>query len=147
MRQLSWVRIPQLAFFRTSLFLHSSYDSRRCKEAAVGLKQESCIWNIKRMTRLGFEPRTLSVLTICDNQLHHPAIFWLVCCISFYFKESATAAGHPTCPQCGLSRFSHHADGLPKPPGAPSYALVMPTKMRGDSPSPLLSVDRVCFPW
>ncbi len=25
------------------------------------------------MTRLGFDPRTLSVLRIRDNQLHHPA--------------------------------------------------------------------------
>ena len=27
----------------------------------------------KSMTRLGLDPRTLSVLTIRDNQLHHPA--------------------------------------------------------------------------
>ena len=27
----------------------------------------------KAMTRLGLDPRTLSVLTIRDNQLHHPA--------------------------------------------------------------------------
>ena len=30
--------------------------------------------NSKRMTRLGFDPRTLSVLRIRDNQLHHPAL-------------------------------------------------------------------------
>ena len=28
---------------------------------------------VKTMTRLGLDPRTLSVLTIRDNQLHHPA--------------------------------------------------------------------------
>ena len=28
----------------------------------------------KGMTRLGFDPRTLSVLRIRDNQLHHPAV-------------------------------------------------------------------------
>ncbi len=28
----------------------------------------------KEMTRLGFDPRTLSVLRIRDNQLHHPAL-------------------------------------------------------------------------
>ena len=36
----------------------------------------------KVMTRLGFDPRTLSVLRIRDNQLHHPAdfnIFGLSC--------------------------------------------------------------------
>ena len=27
----------------------------------------------KKVTRLGFDPRTLSVLRIRDNQLHHPA--------------------------------------------------------------------------
>ena len=30
--------------------------------------------NQKRLTRLGLDPRTLSVLTIRDNQLHHPAV-------------------------------------------------------------------------
>ena len=35
----------------------------------------------KVMTRLGLDPRTLSVLTIRDNQLHHPATLLCVCII------------------------------------------------------------------
>ena len=31
----------------------------------------------KEMTRLGFDPRTFSVLTKRDNQLHHPAFVFV----------------------------------------------------------------------
>ena len=40
------------------------------------------------MTRLGLDPRTLSVLTIRDNQLHHPADLLYFCIHILIYKGS-----------------------------------------------------------
>ena len=74
--QGSWkvtVELRSAQFEKKSLVSPSRSHSTEVKGLLSATPSTSSTHSSKIMTRLGFDPRTLSVLRIRDNQLHHPA--------------------------------------------------------------------------